>query len=104
MHVKYDITMNAKLGDTTMQMKDDIIFSDNTRSFQVVIDEVENLIGPIDEGARWWNMRSVAVQASLAATLVDDAPHMLHAWEGSAPPLGILLHGEAPAESRLHLR
>ena len=41
---------------------------------------------------------------ALAATLVDEAPHMLHAWEGMAPPLGILLHGEAPVESRLPLR
>ena len=47
---------------------------------------------------------SIATQNALAATLVDDAPHMLHAWEGTAPPLGILLHGEAPAESRLPLR
>ena len=64
---------------------------------------------------RWWSMISVATQNALAATLVDDAPHMLfvclgafksllHAWEGTAPPLGILLHGEAPAESRLPLR
>ena len=53
---------------------------------------------------RWWSMISVATQNALAATLVDDAPHMLHAWEGDAPPLGILLHGEAPAEGRLPLR
>ena len=53
---------------------------------------------------RWWSMISVATRNALAATLVDDAPHMLHAWEGSAPPLGILLHKEAPAESRLPLR
>jgi len=53
---------------------------------------------------RWWSMISVATQNALAATLVDDAPHMLHAWEGTAPPLGILLLGEAPAESRLPLR
>ena len=52
----------------------------------------------------WWSMISVATQNALAATLVDDAPHMLHAWEGSAPSFGILLHGEAPAESRLPLR
>ena len=53
---------------------------------------------------RWWSMISVATQNALAATLIDDAPHMLHAWEGTAPPLGILLHGEAPTESRLPLR
>ena len=46
---------------------------------------------------RWWNMISVVTQNALAATLVDDAQHTLHAWEGTAPPL----HGEAPAESRL---
>ena len=49
---------------------------------------------------RWWSMISVATQNALAATLVDDAPHMLHAWEGTAPPLGILLHG---AVSYTHL-
>ena len=52
----------------------------------------------------WWSMISVATQNALAATLVDDAPHMPHAWEGTAPPLGILLHGKAPAERRLPLR
>ena len=31
-------------------------------------------------------MISVATQNALAATLVDDDPHMLHAWE--APSLG----------------
>ena len=31
---------------------------------------------------RWWSMISVATQNALAATLVDDAPHMLHPWEG----------------------
>jgi len=54
--------------------------------------------------ARWWSMLSVAVQDSLAATLVDDAPHLLHGWHGHGPPLGELLHGEAPALSRLPLR
>ena len=53
---------------------------------------------------RWWGMLSVAAQNAFAATLVDDAPHLLHAWEGSDPPLGVLLHGEAPTESRLPLR
>ena len=53
---------------------------------------------------RWWSMLSVAVHDNLAATLVDDAPHLLHAWEGRDPPLGELLHGEAPTESRLPLR
>ena len=54
--------------------------------------------------ARWWGMLSVAVQNALASTLVDDAPHLLHGCEGDGPPLGILLHGEAPAVSRLPLR
>ena len=54
--------------------------------------------------ARWWGMLSVAVQDSLAATLVDDAPHLLHGWAGHGPPLGELLHGEPPALSRLPLR
>ena len=47
---------------------------------------------------------SVAVQNALAATIVDDALRMLHAWEGTGPPLGVLLHGEAPTVSRLPLR
>ena len=54
--------------------------------------------------ARWWAMLSVAVQNALAATLVDDAPHLLHGWEGDGPPLGALLHGDAPPQSRLPLR
>ena len=54
--------------------------------------------------ARWWGMLAVAVQNSVAATLVDDAPHLLHGWEGDGPPLGVLLHGDAPAQSRLPLR
>ena len=53
---------------------------------------------------RWWGMLAVATQDSLAATLVKDAPHLLHGWEGSGPPLGELLHGEAPTPSRLPLR
>ena len=53
---------------------------------------------------RWWGMLAVATQDSLAATLVNDAPHLLHGWEGSGPPLGELLHGEAPSPSRLPLR
>ena len=53
---------------------------------------------------RWWGMLSVAAQNAFAATLVDDAPHLLHAREGSDPPLGVLLHGEAPTESRLPIR
>ena len=51
-----------------------------------------------------WSLLSVAAQNAIAATLVDDAPHLLQAWEGSDPPLGVLLHGEAPTESRLPLR
>ena len=43
-------------------------------------------------------MLSVAMQDSLAATLVDDAPQLLHGWHGSDPPLGQLLHGEGSAE------
>ena len=54
--------------------------------------------------ARWWGTLSVAVQDTLASTLVDDALHLLHGWEGEGPPLGELLHGDAPAESRLPLR
>ena len=54
--------------------------------------------------ARWWGMLAVAVQNAVASTLVDDAPHLLHGWEGSGPPLGELLHGDAPAESRFPLR
>ena len=53
---------------------------------------------------RWWGMLAVAAQDSLAATLVNDAPHLLHGWEGCGPPLGELLHGEAPTISRLPLR
>lgn len=49
------------------------------------------------------NLR-LAVQDSLASTLVDDAPRLLHGWEGAGPPLGELLHGEAPTMSRLSLR
>ena len=52
---------------------------------------------------RWWGMLSIALQDILAATLVDDAPRMLHAWEGTGPPLGVLLHGEALAISRVML-
>ena len=54
--------------------------------------------------ARWWGMLAVAVQNVVAATLVDDAPHLLHGWEGDGPPLDVLLHGDAPALSRLPLR
>ncbi len=53
---------------------------------------------------RWWAMLVVAVQNAVASTLMDDAPHLLHGWEGDGPPLGELLHGEAPAPSRLPLR
>ena len=53
---------------------------------------------------RWWSMLAVAAQDSLAATLVDDAPHLLHGWRPEEPPLGVLLHGEAPSQSRLPLR
>ena len=38
-------------------------------------------------------MLSVAAQNTIAATLVDDAPHLLYAWKGSDPPLEVLLHG-----------
>ena len=54
--------------------------------------------------ARWWSMLSVAVQDSVSATLVEDAPYLLHGWTGGGPPLGELLHGDAPALSRLPLR
>ena len=53
---------------------------------------------------RWWGMLSVTLHNSVAATLVDDAPHLLHSWHGTGPPLGRLLHGEAPSTSRLPLR
>ena len=53
---------------------------------------------------RWWGMLSVAMQDSLAATLVNDAPHLVHGWHGTDPPLGQLLHREAPSESRLPMR
>ena len=53
---------------------------------------------------RWWGILAVAAQDTLAATLVDTDPHMLCAWDESGPPLGMLLHGEAPAQSRLPLR
>ena len=49
-------------------------------------------------GRRWWGMLAVAVQNALASTLVDDAPHLLHGWEGEGPPLAVLLHGDAPAQ------
>ena len=52
---------------------------------------------------RWWGMLAVAAQDSLTATLVDDAPHLLHGWERLAPSLGELLHAEAPTPSRLPL-
>ena len=53
---------------------------------------------------RWWGMLAVAAQDSLAATLLDDAPHLLHGWEGAGPSLGELLHAEAPTPSRLPIR
>ena len=49
-------------------------------------------------------MISIATQNALTATLVDVTPHVLHAWEGTVPPLGILLHGETPVKSRLPFR
>ena len=45
-------------------------------------------------------MISITTQNVVAATLVDDAPHMLDAWEGTVLPLWIFLHGDAPVESR----
>ena len=45
-------------------------------------------------------MISVVTQNAPVATLVDDVQDMLHAWEGAAPPLGIVLHGEAPAAGK----
>jgi len=51
----------------------------------------------------WWSMISSAMQKSLAATLVHEAPHILHARERTAPPLEIFLHGELPAESHLSI-
>ena len=49
-------------------------------------------------------MLAVVAQDSLAATLVGDAPQLLHGWEGAGPYLGELLHAEAPTPSRLPLR
>ena len=53
---------------------------------------------------RWWGMLAVPAQDSLAATLVDDAPHLRHGWKGIASSLGELLHAEAPTPSRFPLR
>ena len=53
---------------------------------------------------QWWGMLAVAAQDSLAATLVEDAPHLLHGWAGPNPPLADLLYGEAPNPTRLPLR
>ena len=55
---------------------------------------------------RWWNLLAVATQDALAATLLHDAPHLLHGAPAKAPPLGDLLldSGETPAPSRLPLR
>ena len=53
---------------------------------------------------RLWALLSVTLQDTLAATLVNDAPHLLHGWQGRGPSLGELLHGEAPTVSRLPLR
>ena len=41
----------------------------------------------------FWN------QNGLAAMLIDHALQMLSAWEGTAPPLEILLREEAPEEA-----
>ena len=57
--------------------------------------------------ARWWSLVAVATQDSLAATLLGDAPHLLHGHPPELPlPLGDMLldGGEAPAQSRLPLR
>ena len=48
-------------------------------------------------------VEQMALQNALAATCVDDVPHMPHAWEGTGLLLGMLLHGEAPAVGRLPL-
>ena len=69
-------------------------------SFMLVIGHTTQLAWE----TRWWGMLAVAAQDSLAATLVDDAPHLLHGWERLAPSLGELLHAEAPTPSRLPLR
>ena len=56
--------------------------------------------------ARWWAILAVATQNTLAATLVGDAPHLLHGNPEEEEPLGrLLLEGaDAPAPSRLPLR
>ena len=53
-----------------------------------------------------WAHLAVATQDALAATLLGDAPHLLHGRPASLPPLGeLLLEGaEAPGPSRLPLR
>ena len=55
--------------------------------------------------ARWWALLAVATQDALAATLLGDAPHLLHGNPAEEEPLGrLLLEGaEAPAPSRLPL-
>ena len=61
--------------------------------------------------ARWSALVAVAAHAALAATLLDDAPRLLHGWPASEPHLGdlllqdLLLQGaEQAVASRLPLR
>ena len=56
--------------------------------------------------ARWWALLAVATQDALAATLLGDAPHLLHGHPAEEDPLGrLLLEGaESPASGRLPLR
>ena len=46
----------------------------------------------------------ISRETDTLATTLFDAPRMLHIWDGTAPPLGYLLHVETPAEGRLALR
>ena len=51
------------------------------------------------------SLLAVATQNAIAATLVGDAPHLLHGSPEEEPLGRLLLEGaEAPAPSRLPLR
>ena len=50
-----------------------------------------------------WGIIRIAAQDALAATLVNDAPHLIHCTKGPEPRLADLLldAGESPPVSRL---
>ena len=56
--------------------------------------------------ARWWEILSVAAQAALAATLVEEAHPTLDGSDGAEPALADVLAdaGAPPPVSRLPLR